>query len=368
MNDQTQKLGFFASMPDMASGTVPSEFQVFPRGRISVAGGDPFYVDDTAISTVISAFQSRGLDMVIDYEHQTEGGDFASPDGKAPAAGWIKSLEARSDGLYAKVEWTERAVELLSRKEYRYFSPVFLVSKGARRLVELLRVALTNAPRLNWIKPIVAKNANSTEGEIEMEFLKLIAKQLGLPETATQEEVTAKLTEVLAAGPMLLKNCATAAGIAEASTSEQLIASLKTLPAQAAELKEVRTALGLPEASGKSEVIASIHALKQRPGSDVVQELAALKARLAGREASELVEAALKAGKITPAQKEWAEKYATDDAEGFKLFVAKAPQVVPVGTTQVLSDKPGKEALDDAQLQINKMMGIDEETFKKYNK
>ena len=218
----TDTLGFIAGLPeDKGRPTaVPTEFQIFPHGRVTLVGGEPFTVDDAAMSAVISAFDSRGLDMVIDYEHQTEGGEYSSPDGKAPAAGWIKSIENRGeDGLWAKVEWTEAAADLLAKKEYRYFSPVFLVSKGERRLVELLRVALTNAPRLNWIKPIVAKNANPTEKEVEMEFLKRIAKQLGLPESVTQDQVLETIRKVQDSGQEFLKLTAKETGIPETSNS-----------------------------------------------------------------------------------------------------------------------------------------------------
>ncbi|MCE5333193.1 MAG: phage protease [Desulfobacteraceae bacterium] len=211
----TERLGFFAQMVD----AVPVEFQIFPYGRVEIEGSEPFLVDGEAINAVVERFNARGLDMVIDCEHQTEGGDYSSPDGQAPAAGWIKALENRGpDGLWARVEWTEKARQYLSNREYRYFSPVFLVSKGARKLLELLRVALTNAPRLNWIRPIVAKHHNSQEGDA-MDFLKKIAKRLGLPETATETEVEAALEKARSAAPEFLKISAKACGIAETATN-----------------------------------------------------------------------------------------------------------------------------------------------------
>ena len=171
-----------------------------------------------------------------------------------------------------------------------------------------------------------------------MELLILLAKQLGLPETSTQEQVLAKLGEL---------KTAQAAG-------------------QPIACKEALEALGLSETASKSELVATIHALKQRP--DYSQEIAALKQKLAARERDELVAAALKAGKITPAQKEWADAYALNDPEGFKVFVAKAPQVIPTDKLDLLSDPKPKGAVpDDVQLEINKMCGVDDETWKKYN-
>ncbi|MFZ2448095.1 MAG: phage protease [Syntrophobacteraceae bacterium] len=331
-NSENLRLGFVATLPDGAP--VPSEFQVFPSGAVEIEGAEPFVVDHAAMERVVERFLARGLDMVIDYEHQTEGGS------RAPAAGWIKRLENRGkEGLWAVAEWTDRAREYLAKKEYRYFSPVFLVSRDGRRLAELLRVALTNAPRLNWIKPIAAKSSIHTNenptGRERMEFLEMFAKQVGLPETATAQEVSA--------------------AIGKLRETEGAVAC-----------KDVLDALGLAAGTGKSEVVATIHALRQNP--DLTLEVAALKEKLAGRERDDLVSDALRDGKITPAQREWAENYALGDPEGFRLFVAKAPRVIPFGAIDPqprgtrVNAHPG-----DNQLHINKLVGISEETWRKYN-
>ncbi|MEM5787618.1 MAG: phage protease, partial [Syntrophobacteraceae bacterium] len=297
-------LAFFADMPE--GSQVPAEFQVFPAGMVAMEGAEPFLVDDQGMERVLERFGARGIDMVIDYEHQTEAGSCA------PAAGWIKRLVNRGkDGLWATVEWTERGRRYLARKEYRYFSPVFLVSKDGRRLVELLRVALTNAPRLNRINPIVAKalseildpaesviNNKCVKGRDGMEFIQMTAKQLGLPESAGAEAVSAAIGKLL-------------------SEAEGIVAC-----------KEVLDAMDLPASAGKSEVVATIHALKQKP--DLTAECSELRRKLAERERDELVSAALKEGKITPAQRDWAEKYSLADPEGFRLFVTKAPRIVPL--------------------------------------
>jgi len=131
---------------------IPNEFQLLPYGRIDIEGEPPAYVDEESIASVISHFTRRGNDMVIDYEHQT------LKDVQAPAAGWIKRLVDRGkDGLWAVVEWTERAREYLKNKEYRYFSPVFWVTKEGRKVARIENVALTNFPKINQLRPIVAK-------------------------------------------------------------------------------------------------------------------------------------------------------------------------------------------------------------------
>ena len=71
------------------------------------------------------------------------------------------------------------------------------------------------------------------------------------------------------------------------------------------------------------------------------------------------------AGKITPAQKEWASSYALANPQDFADFIAKAPQVVPLDKVN-LKTAPVSDVLDDAQVMVNKQMGISSEDFKKY--
>ena len=69
-------------------------------------------------------------------------------DVQAPAGGWIKELVLKSDGIFAKVEWTKKARNYLKNREYRYLSPVVLVRKKDHKASQLHSVALTNIPSL----------------------------------------------------------------------------------------------------------------------------------------------------------------------------------------------------------------------------
>lgn len=140
------------SLPSEIQG-VPDEFQVFPYGALVLDDNTQAFVDSSGIQAMIQTFIQRGNDMVIDYEHQT------LKDVQAPAAGWIKTLVDRGNqGLWAKVEWTDRAREYLKNREYRYFSPVFFITPTNNRVVKLVNVALTNSPKINDIRPIVSKH------------------------------------------------------------------------------------------------------------------------------------------------------------------------------------------------------------------
>ncbi len=126
----------------------PEYIKVLPLGHVSSEKGD-FVVDDESFRTMKEHMQRRKIDIVIDYEHQT------LHDVQAPAGGWIKELVLKSDGVYARVEWTEQAKRYLKNREYRYLSPVVMVRDKDRKVSQLHSAALTNTPAINGMTPIV---------------------------------------------------------------------------------------------------------------------------------------------------------------------------------------------------------------------
>jgi len=140
-----------------AGATPPDWIHLLPLGKLELADSRaPINVDQEALNNIIAAWRQRGNDLVIDYEHQTLSG------GEAPAAGWIKELQARFDGLWARVEWTDKAAAYIGNREYRYFSPV-LPLDSERRPTALLQAGLTNFPALTHLPPLVAKGREGLE-------------------------------------------------------------------------------------------------------------------------------------------------------------------------------------------------------------
>lgn len=332
---------------------VPEEIKILPMGYVHSQKGD-FMVDDQSFELMQKQFKGRGLDLVIDYEHQT------LADVQAPAAGWIKELKKGPDAIIAKVEWTERGAEYLKNKEYRYLSPVVLVGKKDKKARVLHSAALTNTPAIDGMFPVInavnIDDLDDIEGGITMD-LKELAKLLGLPEDATEEEV---------------KKAAAVAAKAKKDAEEKEGAQKEQEPGKDAGSQEavvpvanstVLSLLGLDETAKTEDVAASIMALKAGD-VNVQTELLALKERLEKQEAEELVVKALKSGKITAAQKEWAEEYALSNKEGFKSFLEKAPVVVPVEKLE-LKDAPQSVEVDPV---ILKACGISKEDFEKYGK
>lgn len=332
---------------------VPSEIKILPLGRVHSQKGD-FTVDDESVELIRKQFKDRKLDLVIDYEHQT------LADVQAPAGGWIKDIYKGDDALIAKVEWTPKATEYLKNKEYRYLSPVVMVRKRDQKATALHSVALTNTPAIDGMFPVVNSLTieDYSEGGTTMD-LKEIAKALGLPETATEEEVKKAVEEAGKAAQKIKEM----EGKGEGSTGEGADASAEVV-ANSTILK----LLELDENAKTEDVAASIMALKAGGDKATAATVLALKEKIERKEAEEAVQLALKEGKITAAQTDWAREYALKDADGFKKFMDKAVAVVPQGK-MALKDAPAENTkTDDVDMAILKNCGISEEDMKKYYK
>lgn len=327
----------------------PEKVNILPLGNVHSQKGD-FIVDKESFELIRSQFEGRQLDLVIDYEHQT------LLDVQAPAAGWIKELSLEEDAVVARVEWTPKAKEYLKNKEYRYLSPVVLVRKTDKKVTAIHSVALTNTPAIDGMFAVVNSLdlSGTIKGEINMD-LKEIAKLFGLPETATSEEITKTIEEAVKAAEQLKTlegDLGAATSAADGKEKDEVVAN--------------NTILGLLNLSSDAkteDVAASIMSLKSGD-MDVKAEILALKQQMQEKKMQNLVEMALKAGKITAGQKEWAEQYALKDPKGFEGFVEKAPVVVPQGKMS-LADAP-KTSLEDVDTAILKNCGIDPKDVKKF--
>lgn len=331
---------------------VPTEIKILPLGRVHSQKGD-FNVDEESFELIRKQFKDRKLDLVIDYEHQT------LSDVQAPAGGWIKELYKGEDAIIAKVEWTAKAAEYLKNKEYRYLSPVVLVRKRDQKATAIHSVALTNTPAIDGMFALVNSLdiEDISEGGNIMD-LKELAKALGLPETATEEEIKKAVEDAAKAAERLKK-------MEEKKPEDKPGEGGK--PQEVAEVvanSTILSMLGLKEGAKTEDVAASIMALKTGT-PDTQAELLALKQRMQERDADEEVQKALKAGKITAAQSGWAKSYALKDMDGFKGFVEKAPVVVPPGKLE-LKDAPAAPGSDEVDVAILKNMGVSMEDVKKY--
>jgi phage I-like protein len=329
---------------------LPDWLRLLPLGEVNLVDGRPsFTVDPESLADMVKAFGNRGTDLVIDYEHQSLKGV------QAPAAGWIKDLEVREDGLWAKVDWTNQAEEYIRRREYRYFSPVLRLEPKSRRPQELMNVALTNAPAIQGLSPLVAKWG----GE---------APAVGRPQTELPSEALEVNSSHIASSWETGRENLKSAEEFKARLGLKPETSEGVLWEKALELmQDLAQNLGLPAEATASQLRGGLEALQAEGAQTQVlqEELAALKARLTEETAARAVEEAMLAGKISPAQKDWALSYCRRDPESFKTYVDKAPRVVPVGERLNLGEERGREdrGLTPEELAVCRAMNLTPEAY-----
>ena len=181
--------------------------------------------------------------------------------------------------------------------------------------------------------------------------LKKLARLLGLPDTATEEDAEKALAALAEASKEANKGDE---GKKEGGDTEEAVPVANSV---------VLSLLGLGADAKTEDVATAIMTLKAGTGID---EVLALKEELKERNAEDMVQMALKEGKITAAQKEWAKSYALSDKEGFKSFVDKAPVIVPQGKME-LKDAPA-DSHQDYDMEILKNCGLTKEDVEKYYK
>ncbi len=177
---------FFLSL-NTTQGVVPSRIPILPPGKtIEGIDGRKWTIGD--IEKLIKASEPADDELTIDINHST---DLKAPKGEeSPAVGWFKNFQKETDGsVWADVNWNAAGQEAISQRKYRFISPAFL-SNEKKEITQILRAALTNRPNLK----LPALNSQSPEMPAkEMNMDKELCAALGLPETATKEEVLAAI-------------------------------------------------------------------------------------------------------------------------------------------------------------------------------
>ncbi len=307
-----------------ADGSAPEWIELLPAGVFYGRDGrGPFRLDDPDAVIESTRALQMNAGLPIDYDHAT---DFGAPEGRpAPAAGWIRELAIRGGALWGRVEWTARAADSIALREYRYVSPVFQFDPKDGSVTRLLRAGLTNNPNLHLTAIAAARIAPQAAKDEIMEFpIKELRELLDLDGDASGADVIAKVRELRASSE--------ASGIATGAHAHD--------PAHYVAIAEFERAL---------------------------TELNALKAERARERAAHTVEDAIRAGKVVPAQREWAIAYCAADARGFAAFAAKQPAIL--GADSGLGGEPPVERrlgiLNAAELVICSQLGLKHSEFQK---
>lgn len=272
--------------------------KLLPLGLVHSTKGD-FLVDDESFRSIRCKFMERQLQIPIDYEHQT------LKDMQAPAAGWVKDITLKSDGIYGAVDWTERAAEYLKNREYKYISPVVTLRSADKKAVGLHSAALTNTPAIDAMTPIACSDKpGGNEGGADPEGVE-------------------------SSGKDTFEALATLLRLDPSATMEDIYKAI-------AALLEGQEALKLKADACQFEVVRM--------------------------KADGVVEEALRGGKVLPFQRDWAFQSAMNDLDSFTLWLKSAPQVVPMG-------EACPETLPQTQRhrsRSNELMGLSAEDVAKY--
>ena len=288
----------------------PDWIQLLPAGpAIQGADGRAWTLADP--STLITAFSARQKPLVVDWEHASE---HRAPQGlDAPAAGWIDQIEARAGAVWGHVEWTPKAAQQISDREYRFLSPVFTYEKNTHQIIELVSAGLTNQPNLNLTA------LNQQENRVNEDILERLRYLFNLPTMATTEEIIAELDKVkasLAAAPTdVAGNRATLIALVNKAMNQQQPDLQKFVPRPDFDA-------ALARATNAESKLAEIE-----------------KARLEQAIESAL-NTALQAGQICPATVEFYRDGCRQEGglDKFKAFLTSAPPVL--GAKPSLGDKP----------------------------
>lgn len=326
-----------------AAGTAPEWIEVLPAGPdIKGEDGRAWRMSDPA--RVVKDSQSR-LPLVLDYEHASE--IVAPKGGEAPAAGWIKALDVRDGAIWAQVEWTPRAANMVAQREYRFVSPVFRFSRDSKEIASLDSVGLVNRPNLKM-------TALCREGQFhEGQGVGDTDDADDDTPTATKDSTTMDKTKRIA----LCRDL----GLADEAGDDAIISAVATLKADKAQ------ALNRAETPALDKFVprADFDALKAKADA-AEQALNRIQGEKLEAEITALVDDAVKAGKVAPASKEFylamCRKGGTDE---FKKFVASAP--VLTGVSQIADKQPGNAdgSLTDDEKAACRAMGLSEDDYKK---
>lgn len=321
------------ALPPETDGAVPEWIELIPAGG-RVQGEDGRWWTNPDAQAVVAATK---LPIPLDWEHATE---LRAPKGEpSPAAGWIEALEASEGGaIRGRVTWTPAGHYSVRSREYRFVSPVFLFDQNSKRILRLLNAALTNRPNL----PLAALNAADD------------------PSPSPQSETT--MDEKLLA----------ALGLAKDATEDQALNAVQKLKDERqAALNQAQT---LRQAQGE---LPSLDKFVPRADYDVAMNRATAAEKALGErdqaehkaKAEAAVNAAVEAGKITPATKEFylATCQTKEGLESFQKFAAAAPVIA--GETGLAGKKPegdkGAGKLSAEQLAVCQRMGLVPEEYAK---
>lgn len=265
-------------------GKKVSSIQIFKASKFKHPAIGNFELGEKDFDLFIKNFNDdvRKVKLAVNLDHKKE-----------EAMGWMLSLEKRNDGreLWANIEWTERGVEKVSGKEYRYVSAefhfVFEDNETGKKIPRVLTgAALTNYPFIKGMSPVEFAETSKPKERQEMKLSELIAELSNHGIDVRELQAIAKKH-----------------GDIEVKLSESVT-----------ELSTVKADL--------------VKAIAERDG--LKKKVEELDKSVAEAKFSELVKSGMKEGKLTKdfAEKQFREMFDKMGAEFAETYLAEMPKVV----------------------------------------
>jgi phage I-like protein len=166
-------------------------------------------IDQDALAAMVEEFNKDTKmphfdGILVDADHLSH-----DPGQSTEAKAWLVDVEIRNNELFGLLDWTDVGAEAVKGRRYKYFSTEYAAGDltdlgtgpdGVRRVRprRLAGLALTNRPNNRGARPITNRKAEEAEQtQPKKPMNKTALEKLGLDENATDDEVNAKLDDLI---------------------------------------------------------------------------------------------------------------------------------------------------------------------------
>lgn len=328
----THRTTLFSALPaDADASDAPPEWvHLVPAGTFrGLDGRGPYRLADA--EGVIRASMAAGGKLPLDENHAI---DKAAPAGRpSPARGWIVGMQARTDGIWGRVEWTPTGAALMAERAYRGISPAIVARTADNVVVGVLRASLTNAPNLT----LASLHSRETN---EMDIAALRAA-LGLGADASEADVLAHIA-----------------------------AHRTAVETHAAHIAAIARAAGAADGAAADAIVTHLQARGAGDVDTLRQTVVALQSQLsavqqaAARDAAvRAVDAGIAAGKVglVPLRDHYISRHMADPA-AVEREIAAMPSI-NAGGRAVPPAGAAAGALDETERRVAELMGVSPEAY-----
>lgn len=316
---------------DAPTGDAPEWLHLMPAGTFSgVDGRGPYVADDPA--ALVALFSREARRLPLDENHSI---DLAGKKGQpSPARGWIVEMEARDDGVWGRVEWTDEGRQMVAGHAYGYLSPVFFHTPARPfRVSKILRAALTNDPNLTDLKSLHTRT--------DQMLLDEIRAALGLPDDADEAAALAAVVALhaaQAAHTSTIARVAAAAGVAPEAGDDVLVTAIQSR--------------GATDADDLRRQVVSLQTQLVKLATDTARD-----------KAEAVIDAAISGGRLVPALRDHMITRHTRNPAEVEQELALMPSINAGGLGGHLPPARG-DSLTHEDAKVMAMMGVDADAYK----